>query len=107
MRPYLLGCSQFVAASINSVRCFGQGAGMNEIQCKTDTINDLDYPTGQRGSKAFQTLAARFALAGYQLTRTDPADGPVNYHAAWYGLSHRLPTLCHAQRLALQLEATP
>ena len=107
MRPYLLGCGHFIAASVNSVRCSGQGAGMNEIQCTTDAINDLDYPTGQRSGKAFQTLAARFALAGYQLTRTDPADGPVSYHAARYGFAHRLPTLCDAQRFAMQLEATP
>ena len=72
-----------------------------------NTINDLDYPTGQRGGKAFATLAARYALAGYQLTRTDPHDGPVSYHSARYGLVRCLPTLCDAQQLLAHLEATP
>ena len=72
-----------------------------------DTTSDLDNPTGQRGGKAFATLAARFAMLGYQLTRTDPHDGPVSYHAARYGLVRCLPTLCDAQRLIEQLEATP
>ena len=71
-----------------------------------DATNDLDYPTGQRGGKAFATLAARFALGGYQLTRTDPHDGPVSYHLTRYGLVQHLPTLCDAQRLIEQLEAT-
>ena len=80
---------------------------MNTTLDTLDSTNDLDYPTGQRGGKAFATLAARFAMAGYQLTRTDPHDGPVSYHAARYGLVRCLPTLCDAQRLIEQLEATP
>ena len=72
-----------------------------------DATNDLDYPTGQRGGKAFATLAARFALGGYQLTRTDPHDGPVSYHAARYGLVRCLPVLCDAQQLLAHLEAAP
>ena len=71
-----------------------------------NTTNDLDYPTGQRGGKAFATLVARFALAGYQLTRTDPDDGPVSYHAARYGEVRYLPKLCDAQQLLAHLEAT-
>ena len=71
------------------------------------STNDLDYPTGQRGGKAFATFAARFALAGYQLTRTDPLDGSVSYHLTRYGLVQHLPTLCDTQRLIAHLEATP
>ena len=71
-----------------------------------DTTNDLDYPTGQRGGKVFATLAARLALLGYQLTRTDPHDGPVSYHAARYGEGRCLPKLCDAQQLLAHLEAT-
>ena len=71
------------------------------------STNDLDYPTGQRGGKAFATLAARFALLGYQLTRTDPTDGPASYYAARYGLVRSVPTLSDAQRLIAHLEATP
>ncbi len=80
---------------------------MNSTLDTLASTNDLDYPTGQRGGKAFETLAARFALAGYQLTRTDAHDGPVTYHAARYGLVHHLPALCDAQRLIAHLEATP
>ena len=72
-----------------------------------DTTSDLDNPTGQRGGKAFVTLSARFALLGYQLTRTDPLDGPASYYAARYGLVRCLPTLCDAQQLIAHLEATP
>ena len=71
-----------------------------------NTTNDLDYPTGQRGGKAFATLSARFALLGYQLTRTDPLDGPVSYHAARYGKVRCFPNLCDAQQLLTYLEAT-
>ena len=71
------------------------------------STNDLDYPTGQRDSKAFATLAARFALLGYQLTRTDPLDGSVSYYAARYGQVACLTTLCDAQQLIAHLEATP
>ncbi len=67
-------------------------------------INDLDYPTGQRSGKAFATLVARFALAGYQLSRTDPNDGPVTYYAARYGLVRSLPTRADAQQLLAHLE---
>ena len=72
-----------------------------------DTTSDLDNPTGQRGGNAFATLVARFALLGYQLTRTDPQDGPISYHLTRYGLVQYLPTLCDAQRLIEQLEVTP
>ena len=79
---------------------------MNATFDTANTTNDLDYPTGQRGGKAFATMKARFALAGYQLTRTDPDDGPASYHAARYGLVRCLPALCDAQRLLADLEAT-
>ncbi|MGB4116533.1 MAG: hypothetical protein WBK51_08310 [Polaromonas sp.] len=80
---------------------------MNTALDTLDSTNDLDYPTGRRGGRAFATLAARFALLGYQLTRTDPLDGSVSYYAARYGLVRCLPTLCDAQRLIEQLEAIP
>ena len=79
---------------------------MNATLDTANITNDLDYTTGQRGGKAFATLAARFALAGYQLTRTDPHDGPVSYHAARYGLVRCLPELSNARLLLADLEAT-
>ena len=58
-----------------------------------DTTNDLNFPTGQREGKAFATLAARFALIGHTLTRSDPADGAVMYYAGRWGLSRALHDL--------------
>ena len=36
-------------------------------------VNDLDTPTGQRESKAYATLAAQYAMRGYELVKADPA----------------------------------
>ena len=66
------------------------------------STNDLNFPTGQREGKAFATLAARFALAGHTLTRSNPADGAVMYHAGRWGLYRALPDLeAAAQFLAV------
>ena len=68
----------------------------------TDSTNDLNFPTGQREGKAFATLAARFALAGHTLTRSNPVDGAVMYHAGRWGLHRALPDLeAAAQFLAV------
>ena len=56
-------------------------------------INDLDYPTGERPDKAFNTLRAALALQGHSLYRTDPKDGPVTYWAERWGLVRYLPTI--------------
>lgn len=58
-----------------------------------DTINDLDFPTGQRPGKAFDSLRAAFALQGHILHRSDASDGPVIYWAERWGLVRYLPTL--------------
>lgn len=55
--------------------------------------NDLDFPTAERNDKAFSSLRAAFALNGHALHRTDPADGPVTFWAARWGLVRHLPTL--------------
>jgi hypothetical protein len=39
--------------------------------------------------KRFANLAARFAMAGWSLWRSDPADGPVVFHAARWGRATR------------------
>ena len=38
-----------------------------------NAVNDLDTPTGQRGCKAYATLAAQYAMLGYRLIKGDPA----------------------------------
>ena len=69
----------------------------------TDTTNNLDFVTAQREGKAFATLAARFALAGHTLTRSNPADGPVMYYAGRWGLSHTLDDLDAAAQFLTQI----
>lgn len=59
----------------------------------TTTHNDLNAPTGQRADKAFTTMAAQLALQGHTLTRSNPNDGPVTYHASRWGLVRQLPDL--------------
>jgi len=66
-------------------------------------INDLDFPTGQRPGKAFETLRAAFALQGHTLHRTDPTDGPVTYWAERWGLVRHLPTLHDAALFLAQI----
>ena len=76
--------------------------GCDPVGFQNDTTNDLNFPTGQREGKAFATLAARFALAGHTLTRSNPADGAVMYHAGRWGLFRALPDLeAAAQFLAV------
>ena len=69
----------------------------------TDTTNDLNFPTGQREGKAFAILAARFALAGHTLTRSNPADGAGLYFAARWGMSRALPDLQAAAHFLTQI----
>ena len=69
----------------------------------TDTTNDLNFPTGQREGKAFAMLAARFALAGHTLTRSNPADGAVMYYAGRWGLHRALPDLDAAAQFLMQI----
>ena len=68
-----------------------------------NAINDLDFPTAERKDKAFSTLRAGYALEGYALHRSDPADGPVVYWLERLGLVHYLPTIDAARLLLDQL----
>ena len=62
-----------------------------------------DFPTAANEGKAFATLAARFALAGHTLTRSNPADGAAVYHAGRWGLSRTLPDLQAAAHFLVQI----
>ena len=57
-----------------------------------DTI-DANLPTIDTQGKAFATLAARYAMAGHTLHRSDPSDGAVTYWAERWGLVRYLPTI--------------
>ena len=45
-----------------------------------------DQPGADDGAR-FATLAARLALAGWALSRTDAGDGPVTYYATRWGMA--------------------
>ena len=77
--------------------------GCDPVGFQNDTTNDLNFPTGQREGKAFATLAARFALAGHTLTRSNPADGAVIYYAGRWGLSRALANLDAAAQFLTQI----
>lgn len=77
--------------------------GCDPVSFQNDTTNDLNFPTGQREGKAFATLAARFALAGHTLTRSNPADGAVLYYAGRWGLSRVLHDLDAATQFLTQI----
>ena len=77
--------------------------GCDPVGFQNDTTNNLDFPTGQREGKAFATLAARFALAGHTLTRSNPADGAVLYYAGRWGLSRALHDLDAAAQFLTQI----
>jgi hypothetical protein len=69
----------------------------------TDDTNDLNFATGTRDRKEFATLAARFAIAGYSLQRTDAKDGEVDYCAVRWGLARHLRSIEEANSFLLQI----
>jgi hypothetical protein len=59
-----------------------------------NTRNDLDTATGERERKAYATLAARFALIGMELIKSDPEIcGQAPYYAMRRELWKPLETL--------------
>ncbi|WP_426145280.1 hypothetical protein [Polaromonas sp. DSR2-3-2] len=62
-----------------------------------------DFPTTANDGKAFANLAARFALAGHTLSRSNPADGAGLYFAARWGMSRALPDLQAAAHFLVQI----
>lgn len=62
-----------------------------------------DFPTAAHDSKAFASLAARFALAGHTLSRSYPADGAAIYYAGRWGMSRALPDLQAAAHFLAQI----
>ena len=62
-----------------------------------------DLPTAAHEGKAFASLAARFALAGHTLSRSNPADGAGLYCAARWGMSRALPDLQAAAHFLVQI----
>ena len=77
--------------------------GCDPVSFTDNTTNELNFPTRQREGKAFAILAARFALVGHTLTRSNPADGAVLYYAGRWGLSRTLPDLDAAAQFLTQI----
>ena len=64
---------------------------------------DADFPTAAHDGKAFARLAARFALAGHTLSRSNPANGAGMYYAARWGMGRALPDLQAAAHFLVQI----
>ncbi len=69
----------------------------------TDTLMVLDTACI---SKTFATLAARYALVGYTLTRSCAPDGVGVYHAAYLGVSRALTDLQAAAQFLVEIGGT-
>lgn len=70
--------------------------------CAYQTINDLDYPTGERPGKAESTLLAQFALRGHAVHPL--ADG--GYLVSKYGMTHHALDFAGLQAFAKRLGVT-
>jgi hypothetical protein len=80
---------------------------------KEKPTGSANYPAGHTDrqivaaaddtGKRFATLAARFALAGHTLTRSNPADGAALYYAGRWGMSRALPDLQAAAHFLAQI----
>ena len=57
--------------------------------------------------KAFHDLAARFALAGWQLWRSDAADGPQRLFTARWGRLHVLASAEEAEDFLSKVAGVP
>ena len=84
---------------------------------KEKPTGSANYPAGHTdrqivaaaddAGKRFAALAARFALAGHTLTRSNPAEGAAMYYAGRWGLSRALPDLQAAAHFLAQIGGTP
>ena len=77
--------------------------GCDPVDFQNDTTTGADFFMAAPEGKAFASLAARFALAGHTLTRSNPADGAAMYHAGRWGLSRALPDLQAAAHFLAQI----
>ena len=77
--------------------------GAGDSKGRSTDANSGKCPTTDGDGKAFNTLAAGFALAGHTLHRSDPQDGTVTYWAARLGRVRHLPTIDAARRFLDQV----
>ena len=62
-----------------------------------------DFRTAAHEGKAFASLAARFALTGHTLSRSNPAGGGGMFYAARWSMSRTLPDLQAAAHFLQQI----
>jgi hypothetical protein len=84
---------------------------------KEKPTGSANYPAGHTDhqivaatddtGKCFAALAARFALAGHTLTRSNPADGAPLYYAGRWGFSRALQDLQAAAHFLAQIGGKP
>lgn len=70
-----------------------------------DQHTRADSGTAADPCKAFATLRARLALAGYSLNRSDVADGPRAFYVGRWGMVRELPDLAAVCTFADQARA--
>ena len=69
----------------------------------THSQNPLDYSIAERKDKAYLDAAAKLAMKGYALWRTNPQDGPQAFFLERVGLVQRLGTLEAVQVVLAQI----
>ena len=78
--------------------------GASNTESPPDPSNGLDIATVERiEKKKFSTLVARFALAGYALTLSNPADGAAAFYAMRWGYFTVFPSLDAAHFFLMQI----
>lgn len=84
-------------------RELGSEAGVN-YNGKTDKTNSEAPRISNQAiwiaAKKFATLRARLALAGWVLTRSDAADGPVTFYATRWGIARELRDMAAVESFA-------
>ena len=80
---------------------------------KEKPTGSANYPAGHTDNQIvpspagagndFASLAARFALAGHTLSRSNPADGATMYYAGRWGMGRALPDLQAAAHFLAQI----
>ncbi len=69
-----------------------------------EAIKSANPPASPTPDKEFPNMHAAYARCGHELHGTDPADGPVMYRMARWGLVRELPTLRDAELFLLKVE---
>ncbi|WP_406626076.1 hypothetical protein [Acidovorax sp. SDU_ACID1] len=72
-------------------------------KAKNQTTDAAILPHGSTNEKRFATLAARYALAGHCLLRTQPGDGLAPLYATHWGLIRLLASLDAAEAFLVQI----